>query len=304
MSAKTINIIGVPLDLGAGRRGVDMGPSAMRVADLNKKLATLGYSVEDAGNVPVTIPETQHFGDHQSKFLKEIIQVCEHLAQLVEKALEEKSLPIVLGGDHSIAIGTLGGGARYYQRIRQNIGLMWFDAHADFNTPETSPSGNVHGMPLSAVVGVGPQDLTNLHGICPKVKPQNAVLVGVRDIDGPEKELLVSSAVRVFTMRDIDERGMRSVVEEAIKIATQHTAGLAVSWDMDFLDPSYAPGVGTPVKGGASYREAHLAMEMIADTNKLLSLELVEVNPVLDHMNTTASLGVELILSALGKKIL
>jgi len=304
MSAKTINIIGVPLDLGAGRRGVDMGPSAMRVADLNKKLATLGYSVEDAGNVPVTIPETQHFGDHQSKFLKEIIQVCEHLAQLVERALEEKSLPIVLGGDHSIAIGTLGGGARYYQRIRQNIGLMWFDAHADFNTPETSPSGNVHGMPLSAVVGVGPQDLTNLHGICPKVKPQNAVLVGVRDIDGPEKELLVSSAVRVFTMRDIDERGMRSVVEEAIKIATQHTAGLAVSWDMDFLDPSYAPGVGTPVKGGASYREAHLAMEMIADTNKLLSLELVEVNPVLDHMNTTASLGVELILSALGKKIL
>ena len=304
MSAKTINIIGVPLDLGAGRRGVDMGPSAMRVADLNKKLATLGYSVEDAGNVPVTIPETQHFGDHQSKFLKEIIQVCEHLAQLVERALDEKSLPIVLGGDHSIAIGTLGGGARYYQRIRQNIGLMWFDAHADFNTPETSPSGNVHGMPLSAVVGVGPQDLTNLHGICPKVKPQNAVLVGVRDIDGPEKELLVSSAVRVFTMRDIDERGMRSVVEEAIKIATQHTAGLAVSWDMDFLDPSYAPGVGTPVKGGASYREAHLAMEMIADTNKLLSLELVEVNPVLDHMNTTASLGVELILSALGKKIL
>jgi len=304
MSAKTINVIGVPLDLGAGRRGVDMGPSAMRVADLNKKLATLGYSVEDAGNVPVTIPETQHFGDHQSKFLKEIIQVCEHLAQLVERALDEKSLPIVLGGDHSIAIGTLGGGARYYQRIRQNIGLIWFDAHADFNTPETSPSGNVHGMPLSAVVGVGPQDLTNLHGICPKVKPQNAVLVGVRDIDVPEKELLVSSAVRVFTMRDIDERGMRSVVEEAIKIATQHTAGLAVSWDMDFLDPSYAPGVGTPVKGGASYREAHLAMEMIADTNKLLSLELVEVNPVLDHMNTTASLGVELILSALGKKIL
>ena len=304
MSAKTINVIGVPLDLGAGRRGVDMGPSAMRVADLNKKLATLGYSVEDAGNVPVTIPETQHFGDHQSKFLKEIIQVCEHLAQLVERALEEKSLPIVLGGDHSIAIGTLGGGARFYQRIRQNIGLIWFDAHADFNTPETSPSGNVHGMPLSAVVGVGPQDLTNLHGICPKVKPQNAVLVGVRDIDVPEKELLVSSAVRVFTMRDIDERGMRSVVEEAIKIATQHTAGLAVSWDMDFLDPSDAPGVGTPVKGGASYREAHLAMEMIADTNKLLSLELVEVNPVLDHMNTTASLGVELILSALGKKIL
>jgi arginase len=304
MPPKTINIIGVPLDLGAGRRGVDMGPSAMRVADLNKKLATLGYSVEDAGNVPVTIPETQHFGDHQSKFLKEIIQVCEHLGGLVEKTLVENCLPIVLGGDHSIAIGTLGGVARYYQRIQQDIGLIWFDAHADFNTPETSPSGNVHGMPLGAVVGVGPQDLTNLYGICPKIKPQNAVLVGVRDIDAPEKELLTSSAVRVFTMRDIDERGMRSVVEEAIRIATHHTAGLAVSWDMDFLDPAYAPGVGTPAKGGASYREAHLAMEMIADTNSLLSLELVEVNPVLDHMNTTASLGVELILSALGKKIL
>lgn len=304
MSAKTTNIIGVPLDLGAGRRGVDMGPSAIRVADLNKKLANLGYLVEDAGNVPVTIPETQHIGDHQSKFLKEIIQVCEHLAQLVEKALQENFLPIVLGGDHSIAIGTLGGVASYYQKIQQNIGLIWFDAHADFNTPETSPSGNIHGMPLSAAVGIGPQDLTSLYGICPKIKAQNAVLVGVRDIDGLEKELLVSSAVRVFTMRDIDERGMRSVVEEAIKIATQHTAGLAVSWDMDFLDPSYAPGVGTPVKGGASYREAHLAMEMIADTNRLLSLELVEVNPVLDHMNTTASLGVELILSALGKKIL
>jgi arginase len=301
---KTVNIIGVPLDLGAGRRGVDMGPSAVRVADLNKKLAGLGYSVEDAGNVPVRIAETQHFGDQSSKFLKEITEVCEHLAQLVEKGLARNFLPVVLGGDHSIAMGTLAGVAKHFYRMNQNIGLVWFDAHADFNTPETSPSGNVHGMPLAAVVGVGPSELANLYDICPKIKPQNTALVGVRDIDSAEKELLASSAVRVFTMRDIDERGMRSVVEEAIKIATQHTTGLAVSWDMDFLDPSFAPGVGTPVKGGASYRESHLAMEMIADTNKLLSLELVEMNPVLDHMNTTASLGVELILSALGKKIL
>jgi arginase len=182
--------------------------------------------------------------------------------------------------------------------------LIWFDAHADFNTPQSSPSGNVHGMPLAASVGVGPEPLTHFCGISPKVRPQNAVLVGVRDIDAQEKELLASSAVRVFTMRDIDERGMRSVVEEAIRIASLQTAGLAVSWDMDFLDPAFAPGVGTPVKGGASYREAHLAMEMIADTNRLVSLELVEVNPVLDHMNTTAALGVELIQSALGKKIL
>jgi arginase len=301
---KPVNIIGVPLDLGAGRRGVDMGPSAVRVADLNKKLAGLGYAVEDAGNVPVRIAETQHFGDQSSKFLKEITKVCEHLAELVEKGLARNSLPVVLGGDHSIAMGTLAGVAKHFHRMNQNLGLIWFDAHADFNTPETSPSGNVHGMPLAAVVGVGPPELTSLYDMCPKIKPQNAALVGVRDIDNLEKELLASSAVRVFTMRDIDERGMRSVVEEAIKIATQHTAGLAVSWDMDCLDPSFAPGVGTPVKGGASYRESHLAMEMIADTNKLLSLELVEVNPVLDHMNTTASLGVELILSALGKKIL
>jgi arginase len=301
---KPVNIIGVPLDLGAGRRGVDMGPSAVRVADLNKKLAGLGYTVDDAGNVPVRIAETQHFGDHSSKFLKEITEVCEHLAQLVEKTLARNFLPIVLGGDHSIAMGTLAGAAKHFRQMNQGLGLIWFDAHADFNTPETSPSGNVHGMPLAAVVGVGPSQLTRLYDISPKIKPQNTALVGVRDIDTAEKELLASSAVRVFTMRDIDERGMRSVVEEAIKIATQHTAGLAVSWDMDFLDPSFAPGVGTPVKGGASYRESHLAMEMIADTNKLLLLELVEVNPVLDHMNTTASLGVELILSALGKKIL
>jgi arginase len=301
---RPVNIIGVPLDLGAGRRGVDMGPSAVRVADLNRKLAGLGYTVEDAGNVPVRIAETQHFGDHSTKFLKEITEVCEHLAQLVENALARHFLPIILGGDHSIAMGTLAGAAKHFAQMNQSLGLIWFDAHADFNTPETSPTGNVHGMPLAAVVGVGPSQLASLYDISPKIKPQNTALVGVRDIDTAEKDLLASSAVRVFTMRDIDERGMRSVVEEAIKIATQHTAGLAVSWDMDFLDPSFAPGVGTPVKGGASYRESHLAMEMIADTNKLLSLELVEVNPVLDHMNTTASLGVELILSALGKKIL
>jgi arginase len=301
---KPVTIIGVPLDLGSGRRGVDMGPSAVRVADLNRKLATLGYKVTDAGDVPVSIAETLHFGHGQSKFLKEILKACDQLAGLVERTLQMGQLPIVLGGDHSIAMGTLAGVARHFQPQNGSAGLIWFDAHADFNTPESSPSGNVHGMPLAASVGVGPRELTALGDISPKVRPQNAVLVGVRDIDAEEKELLASSAVRVFTMRDIDERGMRSVVEEAIRIASQHTSGLAVSWDMDFLDPAYAPGVGTPVKGGASYREAHLAMEMIADTDNLVSLEVVEVNPILDHMNTTAALGVELIQSALGKKIL
>jgi arginase len=201
-------------------------------------------------------------------------------------------------------MGSLAGLAKYAQSRRENVGLIWFDAHADFNTPDTSPSGNIHGMPLSATIGIGPRELTGIHGLGNKIRPHQTALVGVRDIDGKEKEILVSSGIRVFTMRDIDERGMRSVVEEAIKVATQHTSGFALSWDMDFIDPAHAPGVGTPVRGGASYREAHLAMEMIADTGKMRLLELVEVNPVLDNMNATANLAVELILSALGKKIL
>ncbi|MFN8009230.1 MAG: arginase [Terriglobia bacterium] len=301
---RPVTVIGVPLDLGAGRRGVDMGPSAIRVAELNQSLEQLGYLVRDSGDVPVSIRETLSSENEKSKYLDAIRQTCVHLTGKVETALRDDRLPIILGGDHSIAMGTLAGAARYYQSHKQAIGLIWFDAHADFNTPETSPSGNVHGMPLAASVGVGPDDLTHIGGVCPKVKPQNAVLVGVRDIDPQEKELLAASAIRVFTMRDIDERGMRSVVEEAIRIASQHTYGFAVSWDMDFLDPSIAPGVGTPVKGGVSYREAHLAMEMIADSQQLASLELVEVNPILDHMNSTAQLAVELIQSALGKKIL
>lgn len=301
---KPITIIGAPLDLGAGRRGVDMGPSALRVADLSQFLKELRYEVQDVGDVPVSIRETLKSEAGKSKYLREITDTCLKLASMVEKTLKDRRLPIILGGDHSVAMGTLAGVAKYFHPLGESIGLIWFDAHADFNTPESSPSGNVHGMPLAASVGIGPEELTMLGGVCPKVKPQNAVLVGVRNIDVEEKKLLSSSAVRVFTMRDIDERGMRSVTEEAIRIASQQTAGFAVSWDMDFLDPAFAPGVGTPVKGGVSYREAHLAMEMIADTNKLVSLEMVEVNPVLDHMNTTAILGVELIQSALGKKIL
>ncbi|MEW5976589.1 MAG: arginase [Acidobacteriota bacterium] len=299
---RSIDVIGVPLDLGAGRRGVDMGPSAVRVADLNKRLAALGYTVEDQGDVSVTIPETRHYGDQKCKFLREILEACLTLAGMVKDTLDQGSLPVILGGDHSIAIGTLAGVAAS-QSHQQQAGLIWFDAHADFNTPDSSPTGNIHGMPLAASLGVGSDEVTGILGTKPKVKPQNAVLVGVRDIDAAEKELLAASAVRVFTMRDIDERGMRSVVEEAIRIASQHTSGIVVSWDMDFVDPAHAPGVGTPVRGGASYREAHLAMEMIADTGRLIALEVVEVNPVLDQMNATANLAVELILSALGKKI-
>ncbi len=303
-TTKTVRVIGVPLDLGAGRRGVDMGPSALRAAELNKKIADMGYGIEDAGDIPATIPEARHFGDRQSKYLKEIEEVCEHLACLVEESLGQHKIPLVLGGDHSIAMGSLAGAAKHLRKRNQKLGLIWFDAHADFNSPQTSPTGNVHGMPLSACVGIGPPEITQVCGVSPKVQPQNAALVGVRNVDSAEKRRLAGSAVRVFTMRDIDERGMRSVVEEAIRVAGQQTAGIALSWDMDFLDPAHAPGVGTAVKGGASYREAHLAMEMVADSNKLICLELVEVNPIIDRMNATASLGVELILSALGKKIL
>ena len=301
---RKIRVIGVPLDLGQSRRGVDMGPSAVRVAGLEARLEAIGHNVEDGGNVSVAFPEQKKEGAANAKYLKEITATCTKSADLVLKTLEAGKVPIVLGGDHSVAAGTVAGVAEFYRRQDQKIGLLWIDAHSDINTPDTSPSGNVHGMPLAAIMGLGPSELGNIYDFSPKVRPENCVLVGVRDVDSHEKENIRKAGVEVFTMRDIDERGMRSVVEEAIRIASLHTAVLAVSWDMDFLDPALAPGVGTPVKGGASYREAHLAMEMIADTNRLVSLELVEVNPVLDHMNTTAALGVELIQSALGKKIL
>jgi arginase len=304
MNTKSLQIIGVPLDLGAGRRGVDMGPSALRVAGLNRRLEELGYVVTDSGNITVSIPETQQIGNEQCKFLNEVINVCEKLAKSAKNSLQENLFPIIIGGDHSIAIGTMAGVSSFYRNKNQDIGLLWFDAHADFNTPSSTLSGNIHGMSLSAIVGKWPFELSGIDGMNPGINPQKTVLVGVRDIDEPEKKVLADSGIHIFTMRDIDERGMSNIVEEAIKIATTGTIGFSLSWDMDFIDPSYAPGVGTPVKGGASYREAHLAMEMINDCGKMISLELVEVNPILDYMNTTGNLAVELILSGLGKKII
>jgi arginase len=304
MSPRKIRVIGVPLDLGQSRRGVDMGPSAVRVAGLEARLESLGHVVEDAGNISVAIAEQKKVGDPHAKYLKEITATCTKHAELVLKTLEAGKIPIVLGGDHSVAAGTVAGVAEFYHKQHQRIGLIWVDAHSDINTPESSPSGNVHGMPLAAIMGLGPPELANIFNFHPKVNPENCVLVGVRDIDSIEKENIRRAGVEVFTMRDIDERGMRAVMEEALRMAGRETAGYHVSLDMDWIDPEDAPGVGTPVRGGATYREAHLAMEIIADHGRMLSFEIVEVNPVIDEHNQTAELAVELTLSAFGKKIL
>jgi arginase len=299
-----IRIIGVPMDLGASRRGVDMGPSALRVAGLQARIKQLGHHVEDMGNIAVKQAEEQHYGEKRAKYLTEISETCKELAGTVQKALEEGLLPVVLGGDHSIAVGTISGVSAHYRKQEKNVGYIWLDAHGDMNTPESSPSGNIHGMPLAAVMGYGAPELVELLGFKPKVQPQNVVLVGIRDLDAQEKRLVKKSGVHVFTMRDIDERGMREVMSDALKFAMDDTAAIGVSLDMDFVDPSDAPGVGTPVRGGVTYREAHLAMEMIADTEAMAALEIVEINPVIDEHNTTALLGVELVCSGLGKKIL
>jgi arginase len=304
MSPRGVTLIGVPLDLGAGRRGVDMGPSAIRVAGVHERVRQLGLEVDDWGDLPVKIQETQGPGDPRLKYLNEILEVCGELRDRVERALGAGGMPVVLGGDHSVAMGTIAGLARHFHRKKQKVGLVWFDAHADANTVETTPSGNIHGMPLAVVLGLGTPSLVNLAGHSPMVDGARAALVGIRDVDEAERANVKASGIGAFTMRDVDERGMRAVMEEAIKRASAGTAGIHVSVDMDGMDPELAPGVGTPVPGGISYREAHLAMEMLADTGRVISAELVETNPILDDRNGTARLGVELLCSLLGKKIL
>jgi arginase len=304
MHPSRISILGAPLDLGAARRGVDMGPSALRLANLNARLDALGYNIDDLGNVAVAQQENTPSGRENAKYLSEIAKTCESLAHAVQDVVTAGSFPLVLGGDHSIAVGTVAGVAQAFRKRKDNIGLIWIDAHSDMNTPETSPSGNIHGMPLACCIGKGPKELTHILGYSPKVEPRNVALIGLRDVDTTERAPIFESGVSVFTMRDIDERGLRSVMHEAIGIAGSGTAGFHLSVDMDVLDPNEAPGVGTPVRGGMTYREAHLAMETVCDSNRMVSMELVEVNPVLDVANRTASLAVELILSAMGKKIL
>ncbi len=304
MRQSQITILGAPLDLGAGRRGVDMGPSALRLASLNARLESLGYQVEDLGNVGVMQQENTPTGPEQAKYLAAIAKTCENLAVKVDGIVGAGRFPLVLGGDHSVAVGTVAGVSHAFRARSEKVGVIWIDAHSDMNTPETSPSGNIHGMPLACCIGRGPEELTKIFGYAPKVKARNVVLIGVRDIDMSEREAVRDSGITIFTMRDIDERGLRSVMETAIKLASDGTAGFHLSLDMDVLDPDEAPGVGTPVRGGVTYREAHLAMETICDCSRMVSMEIVEVNPVLDVANRTALLGVELVMSAMGKKIL
>ena len=304
MRHSRIAIIGVPLDLGSGRRGVDMGPSAVRVANLNARLSEIGFEVDDLGNVPVAQPESHPEGQPHAKYLPQITQTCTHLAELVEKQMAAGSCPLVLGGDHSLAVGTVSGVSKHLRDRGEKLGMIWIDAHTDMNTPATSPSGNVHGMPLACCIGLGPKELTDIFGYSPKVAPENVALVGIRSVDDDERDNVQRSGVHAFTMRDIDERGMRSVIEESIRIAGSGTAGFHVSLDMDAVDPREAPGVGTPVRGGITYREAHLAMETMCDSGRMTSMEVVEVNPVIDEVNRTAALAVELVMSAMGKRIL
>ena len=304
MKQSRIGIIGAPLDLGAGRRGVDMGPSAIRVAQLNQRLASMGYAVTDFGNVEVDQPESLPVGQEDARYLPQITSTCSRLAERVGAVLAGGMFPLVLGGDHSVAIGTVAAISARLRERGQRLGLVWIDAHADMNTPETTPSGNIHGMPLATLIGLGAEPLTNLLGFAPKVLPENVALVGIRDVDALEKPHVRSSGVTAFTMRHIDERGMRAVITEAIAIASRGAAGVHLSVDLDAVDPREAPGVGTAVRGGLTYREAHLAMELLCDSGLMVSMEAVEVNPVIDEANRTAVLAVELILSAMGKRIL
>jgi len=301
---KAVHLIGVPLDLGAGRRGVDMGPSAFRIAGIRDQIASLGCATSDRGNLTVPIPETQQPADATKKYIRDIAKVCQKTYDITLKSLDEGALPVVLGGDHSLAAGSVAATAMWARRTAvKPVGLIWIDAHGDMNTPATTESGNVHGMPLAALLGQDPLELASI-GFSPSVQPQHTVLVGIRNLDAREKARIRESGVHVFTMKDIDREGMARVAERAIALAAHDTGGIHVSFDMDACDPSIAPGVGTPVRGGLNYREAHLIMELVADSRQLIALDLVEVNPTLDLRNATAELGAELALSALGKRIL
>jgi arginase len=293
------------MDLGASRRGVDMGPSAVRYTDLRARLEKLGHEVEDAGNVPVPFREDAARGAQRgARYLGAITDVCTDVAKRTRAALAAGRLPVVLGGDHSLAAGSIAGAAAHLRARKERLGAIWIDAHGDVNTPGTSRSGNVHGMPLAALLGNGDKTMAGIAGGGAALRTSDVSLVGLRDLDLPERNHIKKWGLSAFTMRALDERGVRSVLEDAIKVITAETAGIWVSFDMDVIDPEEAPGVGTAVPGGMTYREAHLAMEMLADTGKIVGLDLVEVNPVLDEGNRTAEIACELILSALGKRIL
>ena len=298
-----IHLIGVPMDLGAGRRGVDMGPSAIRIAGIAGRLRALGHTVVDEGDIPTKVPELQRIQNEKLRYLPEVVRSCTLLAAKVEKVTRAGEIPLVLGGDHSIAMGTIAGVAAHARRLHKKLGVLWIDAHGDFNTDKTSPSGNIHGMPLSACVGVGALELTSIGGHYRKVDPKRVVLLATRDLDEGEKNFIHHHGINIFTMKDIDKEGMSVVISRALR-KLKGVDFLHVSLDLDALDPFVAPGVGTPVNGGLNYREAHLLMETVHSYGRMTSLEIVEVNPILDDRNLSAELAVELVSSAFGKKII
>ncbi|MBI4548856.1 MAG: arginase [Ignavibacteriae bacterium] len=299
-----IYIMGVPMDLGAGRRGVDMGPSAIRIAGIGDRLRELGYKVIDEGDLTIKTQEEQRIKDPHAKYLPEITRVVKILARKVERIVHHNHFPLVLGGDHSVAIGTISGIAAQARKKRKKLGVFWIDAHGDFNTPESSPSGNIHGMPLAVCVGLGPRPLRSVAGSFRKVEPENVAIVGLRTLDGGERENIKKFGVKIFTMEEIDKYGIHRIMRRAFEQIAEKVDYLHVSFDLDSVDPVYAPGVGTPVKGGLDYREAHLIMEMLAESKRMTSLEIVEVNPIVDNRNQSAEFAVELVQSAFGKKIL
>ena len=293
----TVHILGIPLDLGQSRRGVDMGPSAIRYADLAFKISKLGYNVEDWGNV--TVPVREHLPRKDAPgYVSEIKDVCNSIYNIGRQIISKNGFPLFLGGDHSLAIGTVAA-------VTENSpsGVMWIDAHGDFNIPQTSPNGNIHGMPVSILLGYGIEELVDVGRPGRKLYPDQIVLIGTRDLDYDERGMLRESGIRIYTMREIDERGMAAVARDAIS-CLGHLPSIHISFDMDAIDPFLAPGVGTPSPGGLSYREAHLLMEIVSDTGKVGSMDIVEINPILDHRNDTAEIAVELACSALGQEIL
>jgi len=305
LNKKSVRIIGVPTDLGASRRGVDMGPSALRVANLGPRLVKLGYEVEDIGNIPVAVRESIVSPQESGyRFLPEILAFVTDLKEKVYQSFKDGRVPLIIGGDHSLAIGSIAGATKYFGEKKKKIGVIWLDAHGDINTPETSQSGNIHGMPLAHGLGIGHKDLLAISEKNPMVDPSRTVLIGIRDLDPGEQNTIREMGVRAFTMRDVDEMGMRNVIQEAIRIACNGTEGFHLSFDVDSMDPAVAPGVGTAVRGGFTYREGHLAMELLHDSGKMLSMDITEVNPIIDTSNQTADLACEMALSAFGKRIL
>ena len=301
---KHITLLGAPMDLGGARRGTDMGPNAVRIAGIEASLRAQGHEFTDLGNVDVPDISTLLVNDESMRYVDEIAESCRKIRDSVAQSLNEDKFPLVVGGDHAIACGTVAGVSDHFARKGESIGLLWFDAHGDMNTPQSSPSGNVHGMPLASCLGRGPDALTRLGERLPLVDTVNTAVVGVRSIDPAEANIIEELGVRVFTTREIDARGMFAVMTEAIDIVTNGTAGFHVSFDVDGSDPTAAPGVGTPEPGGLTYRESHLFMEMAAESQRVVSVEVTEINPILDRGNTTAEFAVEMCCSALGQTVL